>query len=113
MIPENIIGLRGTLLTGLTSSNSSEVKNVEFAVLDELVGDLDEESGHSLVGVVVSGDGVDHLDTVHESRECLLDGLGGSIVEGLNELLESLEVLDVVLGLIKSLSDSELDSLPL
>ena len=73
MVPKNIIILWLTLFTGLTSSDSSEVENIELTVVDHLVGDLDKEASHSLVGVVVSGNGVDHFDTVHQSWEGLFD----------------------------------------
>ena len=112
VIPKHIIG-HWTLLDVLTSSDSSEVEDVVFALDDHLVGDLDEETGHSLVGVVVSGDGVDHLDTVHESWEGVLDGLWVSIVEWLNEFLKGLKILDVIFGLVESFSDSKLDGSPL
>lgn len=112
MIPKDIIG-HWALLVGLTSSDSSEVKNVVLALNDHLVGDLDKESSHSLVGVVVSGDGMNHLDTVHQSWKGILDSLRVSIVEWLDEFLKSLEILDVVFGLVKSFSDSELNRSPL
>lgn len=83
------------------------------AIRDHLIGNLDEETSHSLIGVVVSGDGLDHLDTVHESWEGLFDVFGSSIVEWLNESLKSLQVLDVVFGLVECLCDSKLDASPL
>jgi len=76
---------------------------------DHLVGDLHKETGHSLVGVVVSSDSVDHLDTVHESWKGVLDSLGVSVIEWLDEFLKSLEILDVIFGLVESFSDSELN----
>ena len=112
MIPKNIIG-HWTLLVGLTSSDSPEVEDVVFALDDHLVGDLNKESGHSLVGVVVSGDGVDHLDTVHESWQGVLDSLWVSVVEWLDEFLKSLKIFDVIFGLVESFSDSKLNGSPL
>jgi len=56
---------------------------------------------------------VDHLNTVHESGKGILDGVRGSFIEGLNELLKSGEILDVILGLVESFGDSQFDSLPL
>jgi len=112
MIPKNIIG-HWTLLAGLAPSDSSEVKNVVLALNDHLVGDLNKESGHSLVGVVVSGDGVNHLDTVHQSWEGILDSLWVSIVEWLDEFLKGLKILDVVFSLIEGFGDSKLNGSPL
>ena len=40
MIPENIIVLWGSFLSSLTHLDSSEVKNVELAVGDHLIGDF-------------------------------------------------------------------------
>ena len=73
MVPQDVIvddplaSLVGAL------SDSSEVKDVVLAVVDHLLGDLNEEAGHAVVSVVVSRDGVDHLDTVHESGKGVLD----------------------------------------
>jgi hypothetical protein len=75
IVPKNVIGLRSSFLTIFTVSDSNEVQDVELAVSDHLVGDFDKKTGHSLVGVVVSGDGVDHLDAVHQSWEDFLDAL--------------------------------------
>jgi len=92
---------------------SNEIQDIELAVSDHLVGDLDKKTGHSLVGVVVSGDGVDHLDTVHQSWKSFLNGLWGTIVEWLNEFLEGLKILDVIFSLIQRFSDSKLNASPL
>jgi hypothetical protein len=78
-----------------------------------LVGDLNEEASHSLVGVVVSGDGVDHLDAVHQSWENLFDGLWVSALERLDEFFKCLEILDVILCLVQCFGDSKLNSSPL
>jgi hypothetical protein len=94
------------------TGDTLEVEDVDLAVDDHLVGDLHEKAGHTLVGVVVSSDGVDHLDGVHEDGEGLTDAVRCSIVEGLNEALESLEVLNVILGLVKVLGNAELDGSP-
>ena len=88
------------------------VKNVVLAVHDHLVGDLDKKSGHSLVSVVVSSNSVDHLDGVHQNGEGLDDGQWVSIVKRLDVALEGQEVLNVVLGLVQLLGDSELDRTP-
>lgn len=90
MVPEDLVTGRLSLLISLTSSDSSEVEDGELAVVDHLIGDLDEESGHSLVGAVVSSDGVDHLDTIHESWKSLLDSLWVAFVQWLDELLQGL-----------------------
>ena len=75
IVPKNIITLWSTFLARFTVSDSNEVQDVVLAVSDHLVGDFDEKTGHSFVGVVVSSDGVDHLDAVHQSWENFLDGL--------------------------------------
>lgn len=102
-----------TLLWILTLSDLTEVEDVGSAVLDHLVGDLHKQTSHALVGVVVSSDSVDHLDTVHEGWKGLFDGLWSAIVEWFDEFLKSLKILDVVLSLIESFSDSELNASPL
>jgi hypothetical protein len=55
---------------------------------------------------------VDHLDGVHEDGESLTDGHWVAFVERLNEALQSLEVLDIVLSLVKSLGNLKLDTSP-
>jgi hypothetical protein len=65
VIPKDVITCWSTFLSSFTILDSSEVEDGELAVSDHLVGDLGEESSHSFVGVVVSGDSVDHFDTVH------------------------------------------------
>ena len=112
VIPKDVITL-WALLLAVTVSDSDEVQNVVLAVVDHLVRDLHEETGHSLVGVVVSGDGVDHLDTVHQSWKGVLDSLWVSVVEWLDEFLESLKILDVIFGLVESFGDSKLNGSPL
>ena len=91
---------------------SSEVEDVELAVGDHLVGDLGQESGHSLVSVVVSSDSVDHLDAVHQSWKSLFDAFWISFVKWFDELFEGLEILNVILGFVQSLGNSKLDSSP-
>jgi hypothetical protein len=99
--------------TSLLLSHLFEVEDGELASVNHLVGDLDEQLGHSLVGVVVPGDGVDHLDAVHQSWEHLLDGFGVSVVQWVDELLKCLQVLDIILGLVEELSHSEVEVSPL
>ena len=94
-------------------SNSSEVENVVLAVVDHLLSDLDEETSHTIVSVIVPGNGVNHLNTVHESRKGILDGVRGSFIERLDEFLKSGEILDVILGLIESFGDSQFNGSPL
>lgn len=67
------LGLLGRCL-GSSSRLCLKVENVVFTVHDHLVGDLDEETSHSLVSVVVSSYGVDHLDGVHQNWESFDDG---------------------------------------
>ena len=112
VIPENIIVLWSSFLSGLTLLDSSEVKNVELAVGNHLIGDLSKKSSHSLVGVVISGDSMDHLDTVHQSWKSLFDRFWISFVKWLNEFLKSLKILNVILGFIQSLGNSKLNSSP-
>ena len=114
LLPKNAVVHGGRALGGLLGDGAGtlESENVLFAVDDHLVGDLDKEASHALVSVVVAGNGVDHLDGVHQDGEGLLDGNWIAIVEGLDEAFESLEVFDVVLGLVEVLSDSQLDGAP-
>jgi len=98
---------------GHTKFEAAEVDDVETAVSDHLVGDLDEETSHALISVVVTGDGVDHLDGIHKGRESVLDALGSTIVKGFDEFLKGLEVLDVVFGLVESLSNAQFNASPL
>ena len=74
----NHVGLAafGCLRWGQTEPDAAEVDDSETAVGNHLVRDLDEETGHTLVGVVVAGDCVDHLDRVHEGGKCVLYALG-------------------------------------
>eukprot|EP00968_Pinguiococcus_pyrenoidosus_P007308 scaffold486_cov254-Pinguiococcus_pyrenoidosus.AAC.1 len=83
-----------------------------LAVADDLIRDLGEQLGHPLVRVVVPGDGVDHLDGVHERRQRIDDAEWRAAVQRLDEALEREEVLDVVLGLVGRLGDVDVDLLP-
>ena len=115
LLPEDGVVHGGRALgrfLGDGTTGTLEAKNVLFAVDDHLVGDLDEETGHTLVSVVITRNGVDHLDGVHQDGEGLLDCNWIAIIKGLNEALEGLEVLYVVLGLVEVLSDSQLDGSP-
>lgn len=112
MIPEDIIVLWSTFLA-FSSFVSSEVKNVIFAVVDHLVGNLDKKTGHSFVGVVVSGDGMNHFDTVHQGWKSLFNAFGVAIIEWFNELFEGLKIFHVVFGFIKCLSNSKFNASPL
>jgi len=87
VIPKDIITLGLAFFVGFSSSNSSEVKNVELAVINHLVGDLDEEASHSLICAVVSCYSVNHLDTIHKSWKSFFNGLWVSLVEWLNKFL--------------------------
>jgi len=87
MVPEDVVV--HDLLAGLVSAltDPAEVEDVVLAVVDHLLGDLHEQASHSIVSVIVSGDGVDHLDAVHQSWQGVLDGVGGSLIKRLDELL--------------------------
>jgi hypothetical protein len=112
MVPKNVIVLWSTFLTSSTHLYSSEVKNVELTVGNHLVGDFSEKTGHSLVGVVVSSDSVDHLDTVHQSWKSLFNGLWSSFIEWLDEFFECLKILNVILGFVQSFGNSKLNCSP-
>lgn len=58
-----------------------------FAVFYHLVGDFYEQAGHLVRGVVETGDGVDHLDCVHQGGQGVDDLLGRACVQRLNEFL--------------------------
>jgi hypothetical protein len=114
-LPEDgIVQTRTSTLLGLglSSTSSLKVEDVNFTVVDHLVGDLDKEASHAFISVVVASDGVDHLDGVHKDGESLANGVWVTIVEGLDEAFKSLEVLNVVLSLVKVLSYSELNASP-
>lgn len=113
MVPENVIILRLAFFSSFSSLDSSEVENGELAILDQLISNLDEQTSHPLIGVVVTSDGVDHLDAIHQSWQSFLDALGVSFVKRLYEFLECLQVLYIVFGFVESLSNSQLNSLPL
>jgi hypothetical protein len=66
MVPKNVISWHWTLLWIFTLSELAKVEDVCLAVLNHLVGDLYEQTSHALIGVVVSCNSVDHLDTVHQ-----------------------------------------------
>ena len=74
MIPQNSVvdncclfslGLRGRAKSAnwcQTEFNAAEIDDVELTVRDHLVCNLNEETSHTLVCVVIASDGVDHLD---------------------------------------------------
>lgn len=64
---------------------------------------LDEKSSHSLGRVVVTGDGVYHANGVDEAGQGLCHGNWVTAVQRLTELLQRIQVLEVVLGLIRTL----------
>lgn len=53
----------------------------------------------------VPGNGVYHLDAVHEGRQSVDDSRGGPAVQGFDEALQSIEELYVVLRLIRGLGN--------
>ena len=100
VVPHDIIV---DVLLGLSNGTilgPSEVENVLLAIVNHLLSDLNEESSHPVVCIVVPGDGVDHLDAIHQGGECILDSIRGAIIEWFDEFFESREVLYVVLGLV-------------
>ena len=88
VVPKVIISWKVTLLWLDTLADELEVQDVCSAVLDHLVSDLDKQAGHTLIGVVISGNRMNHLDAVHEGWEGLLNSLWCSIVEWLDVGLE-------------------------
>lgn len=113
-IPKGIISKLLTLLEvdSLAGLDLLEVQDVLLTVLDHLIGDLDEEASHAFISVIVTSDGMDHLDTVHQGRQGLLDGNWITIIKRLDELLKSLQVLNIILGFVKSLGNSQVDVAP-
>ena len=99
--------------SSLAKLYTAEVDDLELAVGDHLVGDFDKQASHALVGVVVARNSVNHLDGIHKGGQGLLNALGSAFIEGLNEFLKCLEVLDVVFSFIEGFSDAELDASPL
>lgn len=113
MIPEGIICWQIASLWLQAFADQAKVQDIGSAVLDHLISDLDEKTSHALIGIVVPSNGVDHLDAVHECWQSLFDRLWSSIVKWLDELLKSLKILDIVLSLVESLSNSQLNASPL
>ena len=85
-------------------------QDVLLAIPDHLIGDLLEEDGHPLRGVVVPSNGVHHLDVVDERGQGVLNCVRSTQVHGLKTLLQSGQILDIVLGLIGSISDLQIDA---
>jgi len=114
VVPEDVVTL-DLLLLGVgccTFSHLPVVEDVVLAVSNHLVGYLNKETSHSIVGVIVSSNSMDHLNTVHQSWKSVLDSVRGAVIEGFNEFFKGSKVLHVVLSLIKSFSDSQLDASP-
>lgn len=86
------------------------MKDFLLAILDHLVGDLDKETSHLIVGVVESSDGMDHLDCIHESRKGIDNLLRGAFVEWFQELLKGREVLHVILGFVQLIGEQQIES---
>jgi hypothetical protein len=112
-IPKYIITLWVTSLGLLLLTHGLEVQDIPSASSDHLCGNFDKEASHSLIGIVVSSDSVDHLDTVHQCWKNFLDALWSTIVEWLNESLKGLEIFDIIFGLIESFGYSKLNASPL
>jgi hypothetical protein len=64
-IPKNGIIWRVTLLDWNSLPGEFEIQNSKLAASNHGSGNLGEESGHPVVGAVVTSNGVDHLDGVH------------------------------------------------
>jgi hypothetical protein len=111
-LPKNCVILRSTFLGLLSLAGEFEVENGVLARLDHGGGNLAEETSHPVVGAVVTSDGVNHLDGVHKGGKNFLDALRSSVIKRLNEFVESLEILDIVLGFIELFGDSEIESEP-
>jgi hypothetical protein len=64
MFPEDVIRLYLTLLDSDRDAlpDLLVVQNVELTIGDHLVSDFDEEISHSVISVIVPGDGMNHLD---------------------------------------------------
>ena len=112
MIPKNIVTCWCTFFGSDSLPDSSEVENVVLTVGDHLVSNFGKKSGHSLISVIISGDSMDHLDTVHQGWESFFDGVWISFIEWFNELFKSLEILNVILSFVQCFSNSKLNSSP-
>jgi len=55
---------------------------------------------------------MDHLDTIHQCRKSFHDQLRGALGQWLDELFQSLKILDVILCLIERLGNSQFDASP-
>lgn len=110
MVPEDVLIQHGLLGC---SSTLLVAEDVLLAVDDHLVSDLDKEASHPIICIVVSGDGVDHLDAIHKGRKGVLNCFGSAVIKGLDELFKSSQVLHVVLCFIKSFCDFKLNTPPL
>jgi hypothetical protein len=80
--------------------------------VDHHVRNFNKETSHSLVGVVIAGYCVDHLNRIDKCRELFNDGSWVAFVESLDELFQSLKVLYVVLGFVKLFCDLQLNTSP-
>ena len=73
---------------------------------------LNEQWGHSLGGVVVSGYTVDHADGVDESGYAVEHTHRVTVVERVAELLQGIQVLHVVFSLVGVVCDAPVQLLP-
>jgi len=87
MIPENIIRWDNTCSDCLTFADFQEENDIVLAIIDHLVGDLTEQLSHTIVGIVITSNCVDHLDAIHQTWEGFFDCIWISIVQRLDELL--------------------------
>jgi len=79
--------------------------DILLAVSDHLVSDLAEEVGHGGCAAIVPSDGMDHLDSIHQSWESLNYGFWCALVERFNELFKDPKVFDIVLCLIELITE--------
>ena len=83
MIPENIISWDNTRSDCLPFADFQEENDIVLAVVDHLIGDLAEQFCHAVIGIVITSDGVDHLDPIDQSRKLFDDSDGIITIEGI------------------------------
>ena len=77
------------------------IEDSVLAIGDHLVGDFHKETSHFVSRVVESGNGVYHLNSIHEGRQSLDDLFRSPVIQRLYELLQSGQIFEVVLRLIQ------------
>lgn len=89
------------------------IENAILAVLDHLIRDLNEETSHLVSCVVESCNCVDHLNRIHKSRKSINDLLGSAMVQWVNELFESSQILHIVLCFVQLVSQEQVQTVVL